>query len=63
MRSNYARYHLNINIKKKKKQLSIETQNIVKEVSVTTTKFDENCIELSIIQTHLYSATILILQI
>ena len=60
MRSNYARYHLNINIKKKK-QLSIETQNIVKEVSVTTTKFDENCIELSITQTHLFSPTILIL--
>ena len=61
MRSNYTRYHLNINIKKKK--LSIETQNIVKEVLVTTTKFDENCIELSITQTHLYSPTILILQI
>ena len=50
--------------KKKKKLWSIETQNIVKEVSVTMTESDENWIKLSITQTpHLYSPAILILQI
>ena len=57
--SNYARYHSNINIKIKIG--SIETQNMAREVSFTTTKSEKNSIKLAITQTpYLYSTAILI---